>query len=79
MAEPDLSPGEIRRQLDTLERRQFNLVSKEIYERDIREIHSDIAEIKESQKWSGRLIIAQFVTLIIALIVIAVTRAVAIG
>jgi hypothetical protein len=65
--------------MESLERRHLDKVSKDIYERDIREIHGDIREIKESQKWSSRLIIAQFVTLIVALVVLALTRGIQLG
>lgn len=68
----DVTQGELVRRLDTIERRQYDFVSKDVYERDINEIRGDTREIKESQKWAARLIIAQFVTLIIALVVIAV-------
>ena len=67
----DVTQGEIVRRLDTLERRQYDFVSKDVYERDIKEIRGDTREIKESQKWAARLIVAQFVTLIIALVIIA--------
>lgn len=68
----DVTQGELVRRLDTIERRQYDFVSKDVYERDINEIRGDTREIKESQKWAARLIIAQFVTLIIALVVIAI-------
>lgn len=68
----DVTQGELVRRLDTIERRQYDFVSKDVYERDINEIRGDTREIKESQKWAARLIIAQFVTLIIALVIIAI-------
>lgn len=68
----DVTQAELARRFDSLERRQRDFVSKELYERDMSELKTDIAEIRESQKWSARLIIAQFVTLVVALVIIAV-------
>lgn len=74
-----LSPGEIERKVEHIERRQIDFVLKELYERDLREISGDIREIKESQKWMSRLVIAQFVTLIVSLVVVGLTSGVSLG
>lgn len=71
-----LSPGEIERKLEQLESSHSGFVTKELYERDLLEISGDIREIKESQKWMSRMVIAQFVTLLIALVVAGVASGV---
>ena len=58
-----------------LEGRFDERVSKEVYQRDLKEIHADIGEIKDAQRWANRLIIAQFLALMVGLILFLVTQA----
>lgn len=69
----DMSQGEVARRLESLERRELNFVSKDAYERDVAHLQGDIREIKDSQKWTSRLLIGQFLTLIVALLVFLIT------
>lgn len=65
---------EVVRRLESVERRFNDYTRKEVYERDMGEIRTDISEIKESQKWAMRLIAGQFVALIVALLVFVIQR-----
>jgi hypothetical protein len=71
----ELTPGEIVRRFEELERRIASRVSRELYDRDLREIRDDLSEIrenirqvKESMSWGMRLVVAQFLALIVGLI-----------
>lgn len=76
---PEVTASELSRYLDRLEKRQethegkidrrFNdVVSKAVYEANITELRQDIGEIKDSQRWAMRLIVAQFVALVVGMI-----------
>lgn len=54
---------------DSNDRRFSDYIQKEVYTRDFKEVRDDIAEIKDSQKWAMRLIAAQFVALVVALLI----------
>lgn len=56
---------ELARRITIIENR---LVSKDVYERDIREIREDTSEIKDTLKWAMRLLVGQFLALVIALL-----------
>lgn len=60
---------EIQRLAESNERRFADTVRREVYDRDMHEIRRDIAEIKDSNKWAMRLIAAQFVTLVVGLLI----------
>lgn len=71
----EFSPGEIQRRLMYIEDAMRSRVSKDLYDRDLREIHEDIAEmrksiskIEDSFSWAVRLFIAQFLAVIIGLL-----------
>ena len=77
----DLSHGEVTRRIEELERRVASKVSRELYDRDLVEIKSDLHEIKENQKEErlGRralqqMVIAQFIALIVGLVLLLVGR-----
>jgi hypothetical protein len=65
---------ELARRVDGHERRFSDYVRADVYERDMKEISSDIAEIKGDLKWATRFIAGQFVTLIIGLLWLVVDR-----
>lgn len=67
-----MTPAELTRAVTTLERRQLDYVSKELYERDMHEIRDDIKEISDGQRWMMRLLVTQFFGAIIALVVFVV-------
>lgn len=67
--------GEISRRLEEVERRVSSRVSRELYDRDLREIREDLTEIrnslrevKESISWGMRIVVAQFLALIVGLL-----------
>lgn len=70
--------AELARHVETLERRQATfedrMVLQAVYTRDMNEIRNDLAEIKDSQRWAMRLIAAEFVALVVALLVFAIQR-----
>ena len=65
---------ELSRAVREIRRTQDQLVTKELYERDIREIHEDTGEIKDTLKWAMRLLVGQFLGLVIALLFFALNR-----
>jgi hypothetical protein len=81
----ELTAGEITRKLEELERRVTSKVSRELYDRDLLEIKGDLREIKDGQaayqkeEREGRrtlqsMIIAQFIALIVGLVLFLVGR-----
>lgn len=77
----DLTPGEISRKLEELERRLTSKLSRELYDRDMGEIKGDLLEIKAGQKEEreGRralqqMVVAQFIALIVGLVLLLVGR-----
>lgn len=75
----EVTQGELVRRIETLERREVNFVLKELHERDVRTMKDDIAEIKSSQQWATRLIVGQFILLLVALIMLAITGGIQLG
>lgn len=65
---------ELSRAVDSLERRFSDYVRKDVYDGDVRGIREDVAEIKDSQKWMQRLLVGNFVTLVVALILFLLER-----
>lgn len=61
----ELTPGELARRLTRLE---ADSVSSDVYERDLRELKENIGEIRDSLTWAMRLIVGQFVSLVLALL-----------
>jgi hypothetical protein len=74
----EVTQAELVRRLEVIEknveRRHYDYVSKEVYQRDILEIRTDIAEIKKSQEWMMRLLVTQFFGMVVAVIVFVATR-----
>jgi glycerate-2-kinase len=74
----EVSLAELTRRLEGVERRQSaadeRYVLQAVYIRDMNEIRNDLSEIKGSQTWAMRLIAAQFVALVIALLMFVVER-----
>ena len=70
--------AEVIRRVESVERRQSSAderyVLQAVYIRDMNEIRNDLAEIKGSQTWAMRLIAAQFVALVVALLLFVVER-----
>lgn len=75
----DVTQAELVRRLDALERRQSSFVLRELYDRDVIDMKGDINEIKSSQQWATRLIVAQFVMLLVALVMLGVTGGIQLG
>lgn len=67
--------AEVERRLNEWDRRMSGHVSRELYERDRQEIKEDIAEIRGSITWALRLVVAQFLALVITLVMFVVGRA----
>lgn len=65
---PEMTLPEVQRLAESNQRRFSDTVYKEVYTRDMAELRKDIGEIKESNRWAMRLIAAQFVTLVVALL-----------
>lgn len=65
----DMTPGELTRAVQNLQRREADLIRKDFYERDMHEIRRDIEEIKDGQRWMMRLLVTQFFGAIIALVI----------
>lgn len=65
----DVTLPELARRVDGVERRQSEFVRREVYEKDVKNLHEDITEIKDGQKWATRLIVGQFLALVIALLI----------
>lgn len=76
----EVTHAEIVRRVESMEkaveRRQYDFVSKELYNRDVVEIKADIAEMKKSQEWMMRLLVTQFFALVVAVIVFVATKGV---
>lgn len=68
----ELTPAEMSRAIRRLE---LNTVSKELYEANLRELREDIHDIKEAQTWAMRLIVSQFVVLVLAVILLLIQGA----
>lgn len=47
-------------------------VRRDVYERDLHHVTQDVAEINDSIKWALRLIVAEFLGLIVGLVVVIV-------
>ena len=76
----EVTQAEVLRRLEsveeTMKRRRYDYVSKELYERDVVEIKADISEMKKSQEWMMRLLVTQFFALVVASIIFVATRGV---
>lgn len=76
----EVTQAELVRRVESIEksvdRRHYDYVSKELYERDVVEIKADISEMKKSQEWMMRLLVTQFFALVVAVIVFVATRGV---
>jgi hypothetical protein len=70
----EVTLAEVNRRVDGHERRFNDYVRADVYERDMKELREDIAEIKGDLKWATRFIAGQFVTLIIGLLWLVVDR-----
>jgi hypothetical protein len=71
----EVSIAELQRRVEGLERRSSDQVSRELYERDRQSIKDDIGdiraalkELKDSGTWAIRLVIGQFLALIVGLL-----------
>lgn len=69
---------ELSRSVDTLERRlsaaEDKFVTQKIHDLTVGEMKEDIRDIKDSQKWMQRLLVGNFVTLVVALILFLLER-----
>lgn len=76
----EVTQAELVRRVESIEksveRRQYDFVSKELYQRDIVEIKGDIERMMRSQEWMMRLLVTQFFALVVAVIVFVATRGV---
>lgn len=60
--------AELVRAFGEIKRRQSDFVSREVYNLEVKGMRDDVAEIKESQKWAMRLLVGQFVALVVGLL-----------
>jgi hypothetical protein len=72
VSEPTIA--ELQRSLNRLERRQDGYVSKEVYERDLKEIRIDVGEIKDSVRWATRGVLGVFIAVVADIIVRVATQ-----
>lgn len=70
----EMTQAEVSRAIQRLETGQRSFVSKDVYERDLKELRGDLNEIKESQKWAMRLLVSNFLGLIVAVVIFLATR-----
>lgn len=63
--------GDLDRRVGVLDRRwdEGIIIRKDYYDRDMKQIESDLSEVKDTLKWAMRLIAAQFLTLVVGLVV----------
>lgn len=69
-----MTTAEMQRMLESHERRFNDYVRKSEHDIVVRNIEGDVADIKESQKWMIRLLAANFLVVVIALILFLVER-----
>lgn len=48
-------------------------VRRDVYDRDMHHLGKDVAEINDSMTWALRLVVTQFLVLIVTIVVVAVT------
>lgn len=70
----DMTAGEIARAFQDNKDAHRGFVSKDIHETVIAELRADISEIKESQKWAMRLLVSNFLGLVVAVVIFVATR-----
>jgi len=67
--------GELSRAYTDIKKRQDDFVSKEVYNNEIQRTRQDIKDIKASQTWAMRLLVGQFIALLIALLLYVLQQA----
>lgn len=67
--------GELARAYGDIKKRQDDFVSKEVYNNEIQRTRQDIKDIKASQTWAMRLLVGQFIALLIALLLYVLQQA----
>jgi len=73
----DMTPAEVDRAIhQALRGERSHYVSKDVYDVKIAALGEDLKEVKDSQKWLMRLMVAQFFMLIVTLVVYAATQGV---
>ena len=72
-----MSVREMQRMLESHERRFNDYVRKAEHDIIMRNVETDVADIKDSQKWMQRLLVGNFVTLLVALILFLLERSAA--
>lgn len=70
----EMTNAELTRAYERLDRQRDTFVSKEVYTRDMKEFRSDVAEIRDFQKWLMRLMVANLFGLVISVLIFVVTR-----
>lgn len=70
----DMTLAELQRLVESHDRRFNDYVRKAEHELVVRNIEGDVADIKDSQKWMVRLLAANFLVVIIALVLFLVER-----
>jgi hypothetical protein len=70
----DPSIAELARAITRLEGRETRYVSKDVYERDLKEIRADIHEIKDSVRWATRGVLGVFIAVVADIIIRVATQ-----
>ena len=70
----DMSLPELQRLVESHDRRFNDYVRKSEHDIVVRNIEGDLADIKDSQRWMQRLLVGNFLTLVVALILFLVER-----
>ena len=70
----EVSIPELTRRVEGVERRFTDFARKDLYERDLAEIHKDISDIKESVKWATRGVLGVFIAIVADVVVRVATQ-----
>ena len=69
-----MTVAELARLVHDLKDAQRGYVSKEVYERDLKEIRNDIHEIKDSVRWATRGVLGVFIAVLADIIMRVATQ-----
>jgi hypothetical protein len=69
-----MTVAELARRVEDLRSAQRGYVSKDVYERDLKEIRNDVHEIKDSVRWATRGVLGVFIAVITDIIMRVATQ-----
>lgn len=69
----EMTIAELSRAVGRLEENLGKKVDVNLHDRDITELHRGVDEIKDSQKWLLRLMVAQLLGLLVAIIIVVLS------